>query len=76
MWSFNNSRTRLAKLNLFDGVNNFDALEYEPLTKTINDFDSKKSLLLTLIPPINVRKGMLLLTTLNCTVLHHTDHKV
>lgn len=61
------NETRLTKFTLFDGVNKFQAMEYE-LLQMVHDFRSNP-LVLALKPPIAVRKGMLLMRKTNCTVL-------
>eukprot|EP00354_Favella_ehrenbergii_P006655 CAMPEP_0170471032 /NCGR_PEP_ID=MMETSP0123-20130129/13346_1 /TAXON_ID=182087 /ORGANISM="Favella ehrenbergii, Strain Fehren 1" /LENGTH=124 /DNA_ID=CAMNT_0010738463 /DNA_START=154 /DNA_END=525 /DNA_ORIENTATION=- len=64
-FDFNNNK-RIAKLSLTDGVSDFDALEYEPLLK-LKEIGTG-ALLLALKPPIQVRKGLLLLKPENCEV--------
>ena len=53
------SQSRLTKFTVYDGMNKFQALEYEMLGM-VADFNSA-GILLCLSPPIMVRKGLLLL---------------
>ena len=67
---FTPQANRLTKCTLFDGKNKFTAMEYE-LINTVHDFKTPE-LILALKPPIQVRKGMLLLRKANVEVLHQS----
>ena len=58
--------SRLNKFTCFDGVNSLQAMEYEQLD--VKEF--KTGMILTLRPPIEMRKGMMLLKKHNCTVVY------
>lgn len=54
------------KLILTDGLNEMEAIEFERL-KSMEYFNIGQKLMLT--PPIEVRRGVLLLNTQNCSYL-------
>lgn len=62
----NKEAARLMKLSLTDGLNHFDAIEFERL-KNIDSFNIGQKFLLT--PPIEVRRGILFLTNTNVSYL-------
>ena len=61
-----NHANRLVKFTCFDGVNSMLAMEYEKLD--IKDF--RTGMILSLRPPIEMRKGMMLLKKTNCEVVY------
>ena len=65
------AESRMTKFTIFDGVNKFEAMEYE-LLNMVHDF-KQPGLILALKPPITVRKGMLLLKKQNCQVVYQAD---
>ena len=62
------SQNRLTKFTIFDGVNQYEAMEYEMLNM-VHDFNVN-GIILALKPPIMVKKGMFLLKKQNVKVLY------
>ena len=62
----NKEASRMMKLSLTDGLNQFDAIEFERL-KNIDSFNIGQKFLLN--PPIEVRRGILFLTNANISYL-------
>ena len=62
----NKDAARLMKLSLTDGLNQIEAIEFERL-KNIDSFSVGQKFILT--PPIEVRRGLLMLTNANIAYL-------